>query len=68
MRRQYEENARVQALKTAGQYLLYPEIINQSVIDAVLVEARIRGTTPQQQHGEVVLSPFYVELNLDTNS
>lgn len=68
IRRQYEENARVQALKTAGQYQLYPEIINQSVIDAVLVEARIRGTTPQQQRDEVLLSPFYVELNPDTNS
>jgi hypothetical protein len=68
MRRQYEASARVQALKTAGQYQLYPEIINQAVIDAALVEARIRETMPQQQHEEVVLSPFYVELNPDINS
>lgn len=68
MRRQYEKNAQVQALKTAGQYRLYPEIIDQSVIDAVLVEARIRETMPEQLHEETVLSPFYVELNPETNS
>jgi hypothetical protein len=67
-RRQYEETARVQAVKTAGQYRLYPEIINQAVIDAALVEARLRVTMPEQQQDEVVLSPFYVELNPETNS
>ena len=63
LRRQYEEYARVQAMKMARQYPLYPEIINQSVIDAVLVEVRLRETRPEQQHEEVVLPPFYVELN-----
>ena len=67
-RRQYEETARVQAVRMAGQYRLYPEIINQTVIDAALVEARLRETMPEQQQDEVVLSPFYVELNPETNS
>jgi hypothetical protein len=68
LRRQYEEKARVQATRTAGQYRLYPEIINQAVIDAALVEARIRGTMPQQQHEETALSPFYIEQNPETGS
>lgn len=50
------------------QYPLYPEIINQSVIDAVLVEARLRETMPEQQHEEVVLWPFYVELSPEADS
>jgi hypothetical protein len=51
-----------------AQYPLYPEIINQSVIDAVLVEARLRETMPEQQHEEVVLWPFYVELSPEADS
>jgi len=59
MRRQYEEYARLQAVKMAGQHTLYPESIDQSA----LVETRLRDALPEQNPEEVVLSPFYVGLD-----
>lgn len=58
----FEQSARVQPLKVASQYRLYPEIIDQSVIDAARVEARLRATLPADKQPEKVMSTFYIEL------
>jgi len=48
LRRQLEINARSYALEVARFYPLYPEIIDQTLINATLVEARLRGATEDQ--------------------
>lgn len=68
MRSQYEEYARLQAVKMARQHKLYPEIINRQVLEAALVETRLRDTLPEQQLEETVLPPFYVELDAHKDS
>ena len=50
------------------QYKLYPEIINRPVLEAALVEVRLRDTLPEQHVEDVVLPPFYVELDAQTDS
>ncbi len=47
-RAQLEKNARAYALEVARFYPLYPEIIDQSLMNAILVEAKLRGTTENQ--------------------
>ena len=61
----FEQHARVQPLKLAQQYRLYPRIIDRQVIDAARVEARIRQTLPARKEPEKVLSTFYIELSPD---
>ena len=63
LRRQYELHARVQATKVAEQYHLYPDIMDQSVIDAARIEARLRNTVAEKKDDGVILSPFYLELD-----
>jgi len=48
LRRQLEINARAYALEVARFYPLYPEIIDQTLMNAILVEAKLRGTTEDQ--------------------
>lgn len=48
VRRQLEINARDQALEVERFFLLYPEIIDQALIDAIRVEARLRSVTEGQ--------------------
>ena len=48
VRRQCEINAREHALEVERFYLLYPEIIDQALIDAVRVEAKLRSVTEGQ--------------------
>ncbi len=62
-RRDCELHARVQALKVAKHYHLYPAIIDQTVIDAARIEARLRKTVAKKRHDEPPLSPFYLELD-----
>jgi hypothetical protein len=62
-RRDYEVHARVQALKVAGQYHLYPAIMDQAVIDSARIEARLRNTVVEKKQAETTLSPFYLELD-----
>jgi len=64
-RRTFEQNARVQPLKIAQQYHLYPAILDQKIIDAARVEARLRGTIPEENSGESIMSTFYLELGPD---
>lgn len=63
LRRDCELHARVQALKVADQYHLYPAVIDQSVIDSARIEARLRKTVPQKKQADTTLSPFYLELD-----
>lgn len=62
-RESFEQHARVQPLKLAQQYRLYPQIIDRQVIDAARVEARIRQTLPSRKEPETILSTFYIELS-----
>jgi hypothetical protein len=62
-RRDYEQHARAQAVKVAAQYHLYPSIMDQTVIDAARIEARLRKTVPEKKPEEASLSPFYLELD-----
>lgn len=47
-RAQLEKNARAHALEVARFYPLYPDIIDQALMNAILVEAKLRGTTENQ--------------------
>ena len=47
-RAQLEKNARAHALEVARFYSLYPDIIDQALMNAILVEAKLRGTTENQ--------------------
>ena len=58
-----ERYARVQPIKVARQFRLYPEIIDQAVIDAARVEARLRASQPLTQQPEKIMSTFYIELS-----
>lgn len=62
-RAEFEQHARVQPLKLAHQYRLYPEIIDRAVIDAARVEARLRNTHRTRVPAEKVMSTFYIELS-----
>ena len=62
-RRDYEQYARTQAVKVATQYRLYPTIMDQTVIDAARIEARLRKTVAEKKPEEASLSPFYLELD-----
>jgi len=48
VRRQLEIDARDHALEVERFYLLYPEIVDQTLIDAIRVEAKLRGVTEGQ--------------------
>ena len=63
LRREYEQHARVQAIKVADQYHLYPAIIDREVIDSARIEARLRKSVPEKKSDEFSLSPFYLELD-----
>jgi hypothetical protein len=58
----FEQHARVQPLKLAHQYRLYPQIVDRQVIDAARVEARLRQTLPVRKTPEKIQSTFYIEL------
>jgi len=62
-RRHHELQARKQPVKLVQHYRLYPEIIDNAVIDAARVEVRLRETVPKPKTEEQVLSTFYVELS-----
>ena len=47
-RRQLEINARPHALEVARFYQLYPEVVDQGLMNAILVEARMRSVTEDQ--------------------
>jgi hypothetical protein len=65
LRRDCELHARVQALKVAAHYNLYPDIIDQAVIDSARIEARLRKTVVKKKRDEPPLSPFYLELDTE---
>lgn len=48
LRRQLEINARPQALEVARFYPLYPEVVDQVLMNSTLVEARLRIVTEDQ--------------------
>lgn len=62
-RQYFEQCARKQATIVDQQYLLYPEIIDESFIRATRVEARMRRTQKQDVNQDEVMSTFYIELN-----
>jgi hypothetical protein len=63
-RQYFEQCARKQATVVDQQYLLYPEIIDESFIRAARVEARMRRTQKQDVDQDEVMSTFYIELHL----
>jgi hypothetical protein len=62
-RQYFEQCARKQALVVDQQYLLYPEIIDESFIRAARVEARMRRAQKRDACPDEVMSTFYIELN-----
>lgn len=62
-RRYFEQYARRQALVVDRQYLLYPEIIDESFIRTARVEARMRRAQKQEVDQDEVMSTFYIELH-----
>lgn len=48
LRRQLEINARPHALEVERFYQLYPEVVDQVLMNAILVEARLRGVSEDQ--------------------
>ncbi len=62
-RQHFERCARKQATVVDQQYLLYPEIIDESFIRAARVEARMRRSQKQDVKRDEVMSTFYIELN-----
>lgn len=62
-RRQYESDARKQALIVEQQYRLYPEIIDNAAINSARVEAMLRHSQPEPEEEENILSTWYLELN-----
>lgn len=62
-RGEFEQHARVQPLKLAHQYRLYPDIIDRALIDAARVEARLRSTHQTRKPDENIMSTFYLELD-----
>lgn len=62
-RRHFEQCARKRALVVDQQYLLYPEVIDESFIRAARVEARLRRTQLQDVDEDEVMSTFYIELH-----
>lgn len=62
-RQYFEQCARKQATVVDQQYLLYPEIIDESFIRAARVEARMRRTQKQDVDRDEVMSTFYIELH-----
>ena len=47
LRRQLEINARQHALEVARFYPLYPEVVDQALMNAICVEARLRSVTEE---------------------
>ena len=62
-RRYFEQCARKQALIVDQQYLLYPQVIDESFIRAARVEAKLRKAQMQEPDPEEVMSTFYIELH-----
>lgn len=62
-RQYFEQCARKQALIVDQQYLLYPEVIDESFIRAARVEAKLRRTQIQDVNPDEVMSTFYIELH-----
>ena len=62
-RRYFEQCACKQALIVDQQYLLYPEVIDESFIRAARVEARLRRSQQQDVDQDEVMSTFYIELH-----
>ena len=62
-RHYFEQCARKQALIVDQQYLLYPEVIDESFIRAARVEAKLRRSQQQDVDQDEVMSTFYIELH-----
>jgi hypothetical protein len=62
-RENFENHARKQAIVVDQQYLLYPEVIDQSFIRAARVEAKLRRSQQVEVDQDEVMSTFYIELN-----
>ncbi len=62
-RRYFEQCARTQALIVDQQYLLYPEVVDESFLRAARVEAQLRRTQMQEVDPGEVMSTFYIELH-----
>ena len=62
-RRYFEGSARKQAMVVDQQYLLYPQVLDESFIRAARVEAELRKTQIQPVDQDEVMSTFYIELH-----
>ncbi len=62
-RRQFEHDARRQALQVEQQYRSYPKIIDPEIINAARIEARMRHTLEPDAQVDDTMSTFYLELH-----
>jgi hypothetical protein len=61
-----ERRARQQVFLVETQYRLYPEFVDESAIQATLVEAMLRRSQPlPQKNKDDTMSTFYIELSPD---
>jgi hypothetical protein len=62
-RQYFERQCRKRALEVDKQYIMYPEIIDESMIKSARVEAMLRRAQPErEEEAAAVMSTFYVEL------
>lgn len=63
-RARLEQIARAQALTVDKHYPLYPEIIDDELLNVARVEAALRRNQPQEQQQDDTLATYYIELNV----
>ncbi|MDH5472588.1 MAG: hypothetical protein OEY87_06705 [Gammaproteobacteria bacterium] len=63
-RSRLEHQARQRAPVIDEIFHLYPEIINQDIINAARVEALFRRTNPEPEDSEEIMCAEYIELNI----
>ena len=62
-RQTLEYAARQHALLVEQHYRSYPKILNEDVINAARIEAKMRQTQPQRPKSDNTMSTFYLELH-----
>lgn len=60
-RQYFERRCRMRAMEVEKQYIMYPEIINDSMIRSARVEAALRKAQGGTAEQLVVIPPYYIE-------
>lgn len=63
-RRDFEQQARSQALHMERQHRLYPRVLDPEILAAARVEAALRRQQPEPEEEQDSLSTDYIELNV----